>query len=155
MNAELNKEVQDAIKKNLPAQVCEEVRLALDENVALRTKNTELNKKNNQLNDDLAKHRELEGREETCRQRELEIVDMIRKQEKAQMEQELILAKKDIECQKTIVNNAMELMRNLTKNVVYKKSMTGNAAGQDANGYITTVPINEDTETKPELDNTP
>jgi hypothetical protein len=137
----LSKGMSEVIKKNLPAEVGEELKKVLEDYEKVKTHLANkiedykyLVERDQEKQTELSKHGNLAERERDVSQREAAV-------HKREVEQELILMKMERDCANNIAAAAQNFMINMSKNTVYKRTFQGEVpvgilpTHTDRNGY--------------------
>ncbi len=134
--SELQESIMKAVQDALPGKVCDEVRKALQQNETLKKDKERLIEERDEAqvdakfaHEELKKHLSLNEREEDLKQRERNLIER-------SQSLELRLGEKDLQCAQKIADNTMELMKLLTRNTEYRKSVYGSMPVSDGNGYV-------------------
>ena len=140
----MQEEIMKVVRDALPGKVCEEVRKALEENDRLKEENDKLLEENEKLSaerdgfkKELAYHGDLDAKIRELDAKGAEI-------EKKERDLKVVMLEKEVACEKRINDNSIEILRNLTKNTMFKRDIYGSKTEINQNGcYQDTLPFNQ------------
>jgi len=147
---DIQKEIREAIEKNLPLQVgkvlqkelaaLEQLRKEFDE---LTAQYETVSEKNDELNELKLKSEDLDKKETEVRLKQEKVDNQTK-------DLELNLLKKECEMTLASQNNIYQLVNNLFRNIEFRRSVYGTVPMQDNQGYISSQNFNKDMDEKAE-----